>query len=28
VAKLRQGQRLQLDVEQHETFAYVQRVHA
>jgi hypothetical protein len=26
VASLKQGQRLQLDVEQHETFAYVQRV--
>jgi hypothetical protein len=26
VASLKQGQRLQLDVEQHDTFSYVQRV--
>lgn len=26
VANLKQGQRLQLDVEQHDTFSYVQRV--
>jgi hypothetical protein len=28
MAHLRQGQRLELDVEQHDSFAYVQRVHA